>query len=1157
MNNGFKIAHAADIQIRRAIRHDEFRQVFERLYEDLKKEKPNRIFLGGDIFHNKIDMSPNLIQLAAEFFMNLARIAPLDIIPGNHDLNLTQLSQGDSIKSIVSLLFNGNVVSQENKEQIDFDKKYQDSYGIYYFPESGFYDIGHDIVYGNYSCIDGEILSLTKKEKGKKYIALYHGMVYESMNDNGTLNKDASLLRVSAFNNFDIVMMGDIHEHQSFREDHSMAYSSSLIQNGFGESSKKGYILWDLDTNSFERKFIPNDYGFAKIRLSQGEIWEERLSSIQFSNNKKKTKIYIEWQDFEENYSVEKESQLIKYIKDNHGCESVTVDFKSIFKNNQINDDEIEADEIIDRDVNDLIRDWVKDNSENYDIDDKFIEELIDLSKKTDAELEIEPTDNKNSNVFWYVKSFEVCNLFSYGNTPIKFDFNQLAGLTGIFGQNYSGKTNFIKSLVWGLFQQILGGGDAKELVNIYTTSDKAYVNIYLNISGVDYRIFRSVRNYKGKDGETKTTYEVSYQVYEEDKKTGFMEWVDETNDKKTNDKRAVKELIVDSIGTASDFAKINLQSENGKDNYLNSDQSTKTELISKYLGLFDYQNRYDYIKKKFNEITKDQKRLGNVNDIQNEIKTTSEQVKQERANLEKLETEKKEKQKIIDSINNKIIELNSLLDKVEPLKETDEVVVESKLERERTSFKEEKEKYASIETWMSLNSRKELSETITENIYDLNSSLTSKKLELDDLNGKIKVGNEWISLNQKKTEVDTKHLEESLFSKKTSLNDLSNQLPTYRGEECPTCGTIKKQAEPELERVCLSEIDKTNQEISSIELEIKNAKEVVENNIKIEKATMKIQSIQNSLTSLNLNISEIKRKIDFLEKTKDIAEHNKTYDDNKVSLNKLRMSLEQRKKAIDEFVELKKNILLNKEKVNKNKSIELMIAQEKEGLLQERIFYQNIDRHTTEIFSELRISENSLKTLEDKIEMVRQQEKQYKLYSIYLQAVHKDGIPAEIIKRKLPIINSKMRSILNELVEYKIELYLDSKSNVRERYYYCDDLSDALSLESASGAQGFLANIAIREALHYVSKVPKSSMCIIDEGFGKLDATTAAGMEKPFQYLKNKYKNVFVVTHLDIIKDFMENIISISKSRDGIPEEYQSKYPNAWVTNVEMKQTK
>ena len=130
------------------------------------------------------------------------------------------------------------------------------------------------------------------------------------MNDNGFQNNDPSLYSLSVFNDFDMVMMGDIHEHQSFRDDFSMAYAGSLIQQGYGEGIEKGYLVWDLDTNQFRNKYILNDFGWAKITISQGESWEDRLEFLKFSNNKKKTKIYVEWEDFEENISVERSNQI-------------------------------------------------------------------------------------------------------------------------------------------------------------------------------------------------------------------------------------------------------------------------------------------------------------------------------------------------------------------------------------------------------------------------------------------------------------------------------------------------------------------------------------------------------------------------------------------------------------------------------------------------------------------------------------------------------------------------------------------------------------------------------------------------------------------------------------------------------------------------------
>jgi len=51
-----RIAHISDIHIRLKDRHDEYKEVFDRLYKELKTQKPDRILLTGDIVHSKITL---------------------------------------------------------------------------------------------------------------------------------------------------------------------------------------------------------------------------------------------------------------------------------------------------------------------------------------------------------------------------------------------------------------------------------------------------------------------------------------------------------------------------------------------------------------------------------------------------------------------------------------------------------------------------------------------------------------------------------------------------------------------------------------------------------------------------------------------------------------------------------------------------------------------------------------------------------------------------------------------------------------------------------------------------------------------------------------------------------------------------------------------
>ena len=202
MNQNRKLAHISDVHIRFGSRHDEYAIVFKRTIEDLIKLKPRRILLTGDLFHQKINLSPGAIELATNFFRELSKIAPVDVILGNHDMNEQDLNQGNTIKPIIDLIDNGFIINNDTtKIPVDPTKN-----SIYFYHDSGFYEIDDELVYGVYSLWDHELITLDSKKTNKKYIGLYHGPVYGCMSDNGFVMKGDELVRVSTFNNFDIVI---------------------------------------------------------------------------------------------------------------------------------------------------------------------------------------------------------------------------------------------------------------------------------------------------------------------------------------------------------------------------------------------------------------------------------------------------------------------------------------------------------------------------------------------------------------------------------------------------------------------------------------------------------------------------------------------------------------------------------------------------------------------------------------------------------------------------------------------------------------------------------------------------------------------------------------------------------------------------------------
>ena len=75
------------------------------------------------------------------------------------------------------------------------------------------------------------------------------------------------------------------------------------------------------------------------------------------------------------------------------------------------------------------------------------------------------------------------------------------------------------------------------------------------------------------------------------------------------------------------------------------------------------------------------------------------------------------------------------------------------------------------------------------------------------------------------------------------------------------------------------------------------------------------------------------------------------------------------------------------------------------------------------------------------------------------------------------------------------------------------------------------IASLAIRVALINTSSLTKTNMMIIDEGFGSLDATNLEACTRLLESLKKWFKNIIVISHVDAVKDCVDNSVEIVKN--------------------------
>ncbi len=210
------------------------------------------------------------------------------------------------------------------------------------------------------------------------------------------------------------------------------------------------------------------------------------------------------------------------------------------------------------------------------------------------------------------------------------------------------------------------------------------------------------------------------------------------------------------------------------------------------------------------------------------------------------------------------------------------------------------------------------------------------------------------------------------------------------------------------------------------------------------------------------------------------------------------------------------------------DENIDLLQRQSRDAMAAVTTMRQKIDdliRATGAVDAKIEATSADIKSLDGMHELAKTKE-------LLVEMCGRDGLPYLVLTRTLPVINAEIAKILAGIVKFTVFFEDDpEEQTVSLRMRYGDYKSRPLGL--GSGAETFIASLAIRVALLSVSSLPKTDFLIVDEGFGKLDPEHLEALQRMFEYLRTAFKTVFVVSHVDYLKDLVDHSIEIT-SRDG-----------------------
>ena len=1054
-----KFVTLADIHWRGLTRHEEYTKVFNELFRQLREEiKPDYIVGLGDYFHSKLqNITPEVIDKITWMFDELAKIAPVYAILGNHDGNLTNKDRLNTISPIVAAMNNPRITLFKNS--------------------------GNHIIEGTnvnlcvLSCLDEPGWNHVETDDDLINIALFHGPVEGCLTDEDWVVKD-NTNPLSMFEKYDFAFLGDIHKFQYLAERKCntgelkpwIGYGGSCTQQNYGESTVKGYLVWDIKSvDDWDVEFIqvPNDHQFITVNW-QGDVQStvaEALSvgagtlvnkRIRISSNQ--TVFHLQMKELYDELKggTYKASEVVFKADKKNEYNKTDISKKKSTLSLRNGPDSLCA----------LYEAFIHDTA--IPLSGEQIKQAQDYIREALEKVKINE-DESARDIVWSIKDLEFSNLYRFGEGN-RIKFSNLSGITGIFSPNRTGKSSVIGSLMFGLFNTT-DRGPVKSAYVINKSKGAGSVKVTINVSGVDYVIERSAQKTVKRGGRFDEEKAATKLTLSRANEAGnYEEIVCETGESRTDTDKAIRKLI----GTSQDFLLTALSPQGGMNKFIDEGATQRKSILNRFLDLDIFEKLFAMAKEEFSGYNARTTKFRNMNwtearsKYETEISSCNNNITELQAELEKNKTEQSQLRIWLQQHG---------LEKQTELRQTISTTKKSIADLEKTISALETGCKTNKQTCSDLDIQIKADEAALKEQGSLN-NLEQKQAEFQ------KLGDEYTALKNKLS-----NAEQKLESQEKSIKKL-DLVPC--GTTFPGCHYIKD-----------SIMDKAefHDQRSLVEKILKSYKD-----IKKEFEDIQQQKIEESIcvyTQTQQRIEQSQLKLDLL---KSITETNENH------LRSFKQQLKTDRSQHDSLLlELdKQDDLGTKEDAEKNLETVIKTLENKLQRL-----YQTLGAASNKLESLIKESKEAEEIIEEQ-----------KVYDSVMQAFSKNGIPAYVLKNQLPQINAELDAILAGSVPFRI--FLETEAEINALDIFIEDKNSRRVIEVASGMEKMIASLAIRVALISLSSLPKPDIFIMDEGLTALDDANLGNVLELLQSIKSRFKSILIISHVEEIKEAANTILSI-----------------------------
>ena len=534
--------------------------------------------------------------------------------------------------------------------------------------------------------------------------------------------------------------------------------------------------------------------------------------------------------------------------------------------------------------------------------------------------------------------------------------------------------------------------------------------------------------------------------------------------------RRETEKVLRNMIGSSEDFLMTTLASQGQINSFISEKATARKSILSKFLDLDIFEKMSDLVKEDLSPL-KAQTKNKSIEEILKEIGRIESSLSTSNSSMLQTEKEHQDIQDYLDSIL-KIASGNSAS------AERSETI------RERIDLATRNVDHLSQEILATSVERDQVSAKL------LKAQGIRDAFSLDEINKKVAAQKELEkSLSDLRSDLRSQQI---ILDTKTKSVAKLNDVPC--GDSFPTCKFIRDSHE--------------------------DKKALAENQSLLTKILGKVSDLETKIREAQDENPE-----EMLRKYNKVLEMIKGFEGD-INLKDLMLSHKQVKVKELSAAILRDQSLL-KSTLEQESKIDPDFARQLAEVESSRVVLKNLTAKKLQLATQIGKDTAQIEMLRKQQEELRVAIEKFETLNSLLGALSKKGIPLMILNSQLPTINAEISSILQGVVDFTVELEADLDSNSMDIFLNYGDNKRVIEL--ASGMEKMISSLAIRVALTNISSLPKTSMLIIDEGFGVLDDTNIDACTKLLESFKKWFKNIIVISHVDAIKDAVDNVIEIT----------------------------